>query len=272
MPMKELVREIQEIQEQRQTVELADAHCHLDLLRDIGRIRAAVSYGVLTMITNGVSVSTSKKTLELADGKNVFAAIGIDPEHALKIDDDGLDDALGEIIEMMRHNRERIVSIGEIGLDYTKARSFEQMAKQRTVFERQLHAATELDLPVSVHSRDSIQDVMDVLEQKGMKKVHLHFFEGNAQQAKIAERRGYMISIPPIESTKRMHVIKEISIDRIMAESDAPAVGETPIFVEKSVRMVAAAKGLDYEKTAAILSANTKRFFSIHKKLGFVRG
>lgn len=272
MPSKEVVRDIQKMQVQKQTVEMADAHCHLEFFPDTGPILAAVHYGVLTMVTNGVNLATSKRAMELSDGKNVFAAIGIDPENALKIGDDELDDRLEEMNDFIKQNIGRIVAIGEIGLDYTKAKSFEGMAKQRTVFEHMLETAKSLKLPVSVHSRESLQDIMDILEEKSMEQVHLHFFEGNAQQAKAAERRGYMISIPPIESGKRMHVIKEVSIDHLMSESDAPAVGETPIFVEKSVRMIAAAKGLPFEKTAETLTMNTKKFFNIHKKIGFMRG
>jgi TatD DNase family protein len=271
MGMKEFVKDVEKQKMHVQKVELADAHCHLDLMTDDQLILASIHHGVLTIITNGVDKRTSKTALKLADGKNIFPAIGIDPENAMKIEEEYLDDELTEMSEMIKANREKIVAVGEIGLDYTKASNFNLVAKQRTVFERMLDAAKSAKLPVSVHSRNSMDDVLAILKERGMEKVHLHFFEGNVQQAKEAERLGYMISIPPVESTKRRAVIKDIAIDNLMAESDSPVVGATPRDVEKSVRMIAEVKGIEFERAAEILVINTKRFFNIHMKLGFMR-
>ena len=146
-----------------------------------------------------------------------------------------------------------------------KAATFEQKAAQQTVFERMLDLAKELDLPVSVHSRDSMDAVLMTLKKKEMRRVHLHFFEGNVFQAKEAESRGYMISIPPIDSAKRRLVAKDVSIEMLMAESDCPVVGESPALVEKSIRMIAEMKGMVFEKAAETLTLNTKKFFNITK-------
>ena len=183
-------------------VELADAHCHLDMIKDPSAIQDAMSHGVLTMISNGVSTHTNKKTIELCDKRRIFAALGIDPENAMKIGDDDLDEEIEKNAALIKSNLNVVVAIGEIGLDYLKANSYDLVAKQKTVFERFLDIAKSLDLPVSVHSRLAMDDVMAMLKEKDIEKAHLHFFEGNVQQAKEAERLGYMISIPPIESTK----------------------------------------------------------------------
>ena len=104
---------------------------------------------------------------------------------------------------MIKSNAGKIVAIGEIGLDYKKAISFELVARQRTIFERFLDLAISLKLPVCVHSRGTrIDEVLSIIDERGNSRVHIHFFEGNVQQAKEIERRGYMVSVPPSNPTR----------------------------------------------------------------------
>jgi Tat protein secretion system quality control protein TatD with DNase activity len=85
-----------------------------------------------------------------------------------------------------------------------------------------------------------------------------------------------MVSIPPLKSSKRDKVLMYLPIGCIMAETDSPIVGKTPRDVEISVRMIAEAKKIDYEKACEALARNTKTFFNIENKLdkqkhGFIR-
>ena len=91
-----------------QKTELADAHCHLDMLDSNDAILDAVNHGVATMVTNGVDTMSNIKTLAMADGRHVFAALGIDPQHAVSMPDDEVEFNLN----MMRSNSSRIVAIG----------------------------------------------------------------------------------------------------------------------------------------------------------------
>ncbi len=250
----------------KQVIELADAHCHLDLMKgaDIGD---AIRFGVRTMITNGVDTASNMNGIELADQRNVFAAAGVDPEHAVPMDEDELEFNISTI----RSNAGRIVGIGEVGLDYKDAKSAGTAEKQKKVFARFLDLAQELRLPVSVHSRGALDDVMAILSERKAERVHIHFFEGSVQQAKAAERLGCTISVPPLESGRRSKVVKEMALERIMAESDSPIVGATPKAVESSVRAVAAAKGMSFESAAEALTLNTKNFFGIGRKVDLMR-
>jgi TatD DNase family protein len=268
MPTKAV--ETQAVKNVKQLFEMADAHCHLDMV-DPPLIQEAIRHGVLTMITNGVNFATNRMALGISDGKNVFPALGIDPQNALEIPDGDLDKEIMRNIKLIKDNASRVVSIGEIGLDYMHAKDFRQVAKQKTVFERFIDLAMEMNIPVSVHSRNSFEDVIETLKGKGAQKVHLHFFEGNVQQAKEVERLGYMISIPPLESSKRSRIMKEVSIDNLMVESDSPVVGSSPKSVELSVRMIAEAKMISIERAAEALTLNTKRFFNILPKPGIMR-
>jgi TatD DNase family protein len=242
-------------------VELADAHCHLDLIRDSAVISEAIAYGVDTMITNGVDTASNARSVELADGKHIFAALGVDPEHAMAMGEEELNFNIG----MIRSNASRIMAIGEVGLDYMKAQSAEERDKQKRVFEGFLELADELHLPVSVHSRNAFDDVIKMVSAHNPERAHIHFFEGNAEQVNEIERLGCMISVPPVESRKRGRAIKKIGLERIMVESDAPIVGATPRDVEKAVRSIALLKGISFERAAEALTSNTKSFFNTRR-------
>jgi len=266
MKTKDLVKEITVSHQSKSIEEMADAHCHLDLITDKNIIKDAIFHGVKTIMTNGVDTKSNAKSLELADNKHIFALLGIDPEHASVTEEE-----LEFNIAMIRQNAKKVVGVGEIGLDYGRVKESVPVETQKKVFERFLDLALELNLPVTVHSRDALEDVLQILSDRRMEAVHIHFFEGNVQQAKEVEKRGYMISVPPLQSSKRSKVIKEIAIDNIMAESDAPAAGTTPRDIERSIVIVSDAKKIDFKKATDLLTDNTKRFFRIHNKEMFMR-
>jgi TatD DNase family protein len=251
MPTKDVTK--QDVQ--KTVTELADAHCHLDMMTG-AQIGEGISGGVKTLITNGVDIKSDMAAVKLADGRNVFAMVGIDPEHAVLLEESELEVALGLIKGSIVSG---VVGIGEIGLD-GKVKNIEW---QKKVFGRLLDLAVILNLPVSIHSRDALDEVLTMLEAKGVKKAHIHFFEGSIEQAKRVERLGYMISVPPLESGRRRKVIKEVSIDNIMVESDAPAAVKSLTDISKAVEIIAEEKRITYEQAARAVVANTKRFFGI---------
>jgi TatD DNase family protein len=258
------VQKIKQVGIETQTklaVELADAHCHADMLGS-DAIKDAVAFGVRTIITNGIDTKSNFKSIEISDGKNVFPALGISPDKAVVLPDNELEFN----INMIRANAGSIVSIGEIGLDSKVAGGELGLARQKVVFEKFVDLALELGLPVSVHSRGAIKEVIDILEGKGMKRVHLHYFEGGEDEARRIAKLGWVISVPPVESSKRARAIKEMPLGQIMAESDAPAIGDNPKSVEKSVRTIAALKGIDFARAAEITRENTRTFFNLKPK------
>ena len=238
---------------------LADAHTHIDLLKDDGLLKESINRGVGTIVTCGVDYRTSVRALELSDYSAIFPEVGLDPENAL-LGGNGID----AVCELAKKNSARIVGIGEIGLDFKKAASEMEREKQREAFKSMIGLGMALDKPLTVHSRNSIKEVLEILKDSGAKKVQLHYFEGGDDDARTAAGLGYYISVPPLESRKRAAAIKNFPIELLMAETDTPVVGKAPYYVEVSVRIVADVKGIDYYKAAEILTANTKRFFKIN--------
>jgi len=140
-------------------IELADAHCHLDLLEN-NNFKEFISYGVLTLITNGINTKSNIQTLDLSDNKHIFPALWIDPLTALTINNTELDFN----IKLIKENANKIVSIGEIGLDFKIAETNEAKNKQKQVFKKMLDLANKLNLPVSIHSRNSIEDISHFIQ------------------------------------------------------------------------------------------------------------
>ncbi len=239
--------------------DLIDAHCHLDQLTS-EEISDSLKY-IDIMLTNSVDLISCIKNLKLVDNKHIFALMGIHPEFALKLKNYEID----YIVNFIRENKARIKGIGEIGLDYSIAKNLKtNILKQKRVFAKMLKLANELDLPVSVHSRDAIDTVLDMLHKYKIKKAHIHFFEGDEEQAMRTVNYGYMISIPPLISKKRVRAIKSVPIEMLMAETDSPTAGSLPKNVIESVKIIAEAKNIDNETAAKILTHNTKRFFNLN--------
>ncbi len=259
MPTKQI---FVEEQKRLQKSELADAHCHIDLFEDMSDIHKSILAGVRTQICDGVDTKSNLKTLERCDNTNLFPALGVDPQHS------GMNDAeLDFNIELIRKNAGRIVAVGEVGLDYRLATGKSMKDRQIKVFGRMLMLANELGLPVSIHSRDAFVDVFKMVDNNKIEKAHFHFFEGNEEDAKLAVSRGYMISVPPIRSSKRLHVIRSVPLSNLMTETDSPVVGKSPQDTILSAKIIAEAKGIDYEKVCEMVTHNTKAFFNVQNKL-----
>ncbi|EET89592.1 MAG: TatD-related deoxyribonuclease [Candidatus Micrarchaeum acidiphilum ARMAN-2] len=258
---RQLMTHINRMELRKTVTVMADAHCHLDAI-DILKINEAVEDGVLYMFTDGVDTKSNLKSIDLAS-KHVFPLVGVHPEYAAAMSDKELNYNL----DIARSNKSVIVGIGEIGLDYTRAAGFEGMDRQKQVFELFLDLAEKLKMPVSVHSRNAIDDVFIILKERTDLKVHIHFFEGGVEHAKIAERRGYMISVPPLKSAKRDKVINSISIDYLMAETDSPTAGMFPKDVRSAVENIARLKQVSFETAAEKLTQNTIEFFNVKDRI-----
>ncbi len=262
MPMavatKDMLAERENVGIRKSMPRMADAHCHIESMATAD-ILSSIERGVDIIIANGVDTASNLKTLAMCDGKNTFAALGVHPEHAISMDDKELE----KNIKLVMDNRTRVVAIGEVGIDMRFAASPEALARQEAVFSRFVDLAMELNVPVCIHSRNALDRVFRILDGKHARLVQLHFFEGDEDQAKVAEGRGYMISVPPMDSGKRKRAIRAVSMANLLAETDSPVNGATPRDVEKSIRIIAAAKGVPFEEAAEVLTQNTRRFFNI---------
>ena len=234
-----------------------DAHCHLNLFDDpMSVVDDARDKGVHTILAAGGSAKDNVEVANLAKMPGVFAVVGISPDFL---------SADGKYIEKLRDlvkSTSGVVGIGEIGLD-TKAINVNSLLLQKKAFELQVDLACELEIPVVIHSRGALSEVMEVLERKKVRKAMFHFFDGDEIQARELASKGYLISIPPAENARRKKVIKSINLSSIVAETDSPIVGKTPVDTIGVCEAIAKLKGMSLEDVAMATTENIRRLFYI---------
>ena len=250
---------------------LIDTHCHLydEKFEDInGIIDNFEKDNVLCCVCCGDTMENSMKVLELAKNDKIYAGIGVHPESA-----DNYSDKVENFIEDNADNP-KVVAIGEIGLDYYH--EFCSRELQKEVFVKQIKLAYKLKLPMIIHVREAYGDFLEILkENKEFLKYGgvVHSFSGSLEIAKILIDYGFYLSFNGIATFKNankvLSVIKEIPVDKILAETDSPYLTPEPFrgrvnqpkFVEFVVRKISELKQIEYEKMCEILNQNAKNLF-----------
>ena len=253
---------------------LFDTHTHLDAPEfDEDReemIARAVETGVSKMINIGFNRETIPSTMKLAESYDfIYAAVGWHPVDAITMTDSNLD----WIASLCAH--EKVVAIGEIGLDYHWDTSPKDV--QQRVFRQQIGLARELGMPISIHNRDAHEDVVRILREEKANEVGgvMHSFSGSWETAKICLDLGFHLSFGGPITFKNARVPKEVlaqtPLDRLLIETDSPYLTPHPYRGKRNesahVKLVAEAaaeiKGITWEELAQITYANALERFGI---------
>ena len=204
-----------------------DTHCHItgNDYSDIPfLIEKIMDSGVSKIIVNGTDMESNKEVLELVRKYDiVYGAIGFHPTELDNFNENNLR-LLEEHI-----NDEKIVALGEIGLDYHYDNTNKE--KEIDVFRKQLEIARKHNKPVIVHSRDAIQDTYDILSEYGLKG-SIHCFSGSLEMAREFIKLGYLIGVGGVVTYKNakniINVIENIDLEYILLETDAPYLTPEP--------------------------------------------
>lgn len=246
-----------------------DTHCHLfkDYYEDMDNIICKIkSRGIIALINNGCDSKTNQEVLSLLDKYDfMYGAIGIHPDYADNYNEDDLKYIMDNI------GVEKIVAIGEIGLDY----HYDNFSKEKqiTLFKAQLKMAEQNNLPVIIHMREATNDVLNTLKEYRVKGV-IHCFTGSVETANILIKMGFFLGINGVVTFKNcnlINTIKEIGIDHIVLETDAPYLTPVPFKSEKNdsshvvdtANFIANSLGIDVKKLADITTNNAKSLFDI---------
>lgn len=198
---------------------LIDTHLHLfnedyDIDEVISRAKDA---GVKYLIVSGSDLVDNKFNEKLLDTyDNVFLSVGYHPSCALDVSDEDLN-YLEDLIKL-----DRVVAIGEIGLDYHYGK--DDRDKQIELFRFQLDLAVRYNLPVVIHTRDAFLDTYNILKEYNLKGV-IHCFSGSVEVAKKYLSLGYYLGIGGVvtfKNSKLKDVVKEIGLSKIVLETDSP--------------------------------------------------
>lgn len=203
-----------------------DTHCHVYDTKIEGGTDTALdnarNAGVVKMIVIGTDATTSQQAISLAaKNDDVWATVGLHPHDAKN----GLDDLLGFF------NENRVVAVGECGLDYFYEYSERQV--QREMFGRQISIANELQLPLVIHTRDAWVETFEILDRVGIpKRTIFHCFTGGTAEAAECLALGAFLSFSGIVTFKGADNVREAAnmcpIDRLLIETDAPYLAPIP--------------------------------------------
>ena len=249
---------------------LIDTHCHLTYdFSSVGGADAvmarAVAAGVKYMIcptADPVDILPAVKLAHAHD--NVFATIGIHPEHAGTNPADYITD---EIL-----SDPRVLAVGEIGLDYHEMGANSRDA-QIELFERQLDMARRAGLPVAIHTRDAEGDTVEILSRYSDIYGVMHCFTSGYDLAKKMLDRGYFFSASGILTFKNAADIRDtfsrIPIDRLVVETDSPYCAPVPhrgcicepAYVIETARVLSEIKKVPFEKMCDIVMENVKKLY-----------
>ncbi len=248
-----------------------DTHAHYDDTRFDGvrdeMLMSMPQKNVCGIINCGTDIASSKIAIELAEKYTyVFAAVGYHPESV----DNGTCFDEKQMLKFIKENK--VVAIGEIGLDYYWDTTFKE--HQLDMFERQLQFALAHSLPVIIHDREAHADTLRLIKKYKPRGV-LHCFSGSVEMAKEVVDLGMYIGIGGVvtfkNSKKIVEVIKEIPIERILLETDAPYLAPEPFrgklnrsdYIEFVAKKIAEIKNIGYEQVLTRTLENTKKLFKI---------
>lgn len=253
-------------------IKLIDTHCHLEM--DVFNsdrdavIQRAKDSGIEAIITISSDLESNKKGLEISHQYDfVYASLGIHPHDAK----DFTEDVFKEIKRL--ENRDKIVAIGEIGLDYHYNNSPKHI--QRDVFIKQLLYAKDVNLPVIIHSRDAKKDTLEIIRESGVNKGVFHCFSGDIDMAERVIAMGFYISIAgPVTFKNAKHpieVAQMIPDEYLLIETDAPYLTPEPFRGRRNepanllytAKKIAELRGVSLEDISRITTLNAKRLFNI---------
>jgi TatD DNase family protein len=256
-------------------IELIDSHAHIhgdEYREDLAAVleRAAAS-GVKTIVTVGADLASSIAAVDLAEQyASVYCAVGVHPHDAAGVDDT----VYGEIANLARRGN-KVVAIGEIGLDFYRDRSPRDL--QERVFRRFIGLARELSIPLIIHDRDAHERVMTILREERASDVGgvLHCFSGDLAMARECIDMGFYLSIPGTVTYPNNHslhdVVRGVKIEHLLVETDCPYLSPVPqrgkrnepANVRFTAARVAELKGLTIADVARITTVNSQRLFGI---------
>ena len=240
-------------------------------------LKSLFADGLLGVINVGTNSHTNRLAIEQAKRfPLMYAAVGLHPEdmaHCEKPVDVQLAElrSLVENAEIRRENK--IVAIGEIGLDYYWE-PYDKV-KQMECFKAQLELARELDMPVIIHDREAHGDCFEAVLQYPDVRGVFHSYSGSAEMARELVKRGWYISFSGVVSFKNANKIKEVAAtvpdEKILIETDAPYLAPHPFRgkINHSGRLVytadalALCRGYSAEKIAELTYSNTTELFGI---------
>lgn len=249
---------------------LIDSHAHIhfkDFEGEIGAVlQRASEAGVAKIVNVGTDLESSRQAIEIArHTSQVYATVGVHPHEVSKMKE-------GDLEELERLAREeKVVAIGEVGLDYYYEHSPREVQQKRLRDFVRLSLKTKL--PIIIHCRDAFEDCFRILEEEGGWKGSgvFHCYTGDLPTALKIVERGFCVSFSGIVTFKKSAGLREVArnlpIEKILIETDCPYLApepyrgkrNEPAYVVKVAEALAKLRGLSVEEIGRITTENAAR-------------
>ena len=254
---------------------LIDTHAHLTddaFKNDVNEVlKKCKDKMVEKIITSGFDLASSKEAISFCEKhENVFASVGIYPENIYDFDSD----VENKLFELARN--EKVVAIGEIGLQYTD--NMPDKEKQKDAFLRQIKMAYTLKKPIVIHCRDAYGDTIEILEKNKQFLSYggtMHCFGGSVEIAQRLVSWGLYISVGGVSTFKNAErlrgVLSKVPLEKILLETDCPYMSPEPFrgqrcnssMIYRMAEKVAEVKNLEPQQVLDITYQNGLKFFNI---------
>lgn len=247
---------------------MIDTHAHLDMIKNEEDVKESVE-NLDYIITIGCDKEEIYKAVELSKTyENVYASIGFHPYDVKDITEEDI-----ETLKKLALENEKVVGIGECGLDYYRDITLKEV--QHTFFEKQIQLAKELNLPLIVHSRSANEDTVKLLEKYAPYPASgiIHCFGGDIPMMEACVDMGFYISFagnvtyPKADNLRE--VLKKVPLDRLLLETDSPFLSpqkkrgkpNKPSHIFYTLDFVSNFLGIDKDELEKIIDENALRLF-----------
>jgi len=253
-----------------------DTHAHYDdEAFDTDReelLKALPGSGIEYVVNVGASIATTRSTLELSSKYDyIYAAVGVHPSDIADLNEESF-----SWLKEQTH-RQKVVAVGEIGLDYYWDKELEVQAAQQVWFKRQLDLARDAGLPVIIHSRDAAKDTFDIMKEMDAGSIGgvVHCYSYSPEMAVEYVKMGLFIGVGGVVTFTKAKKLKEtvaaIPMDNIVIETDCPYLAPVPYRGKRNSSLnlplvlaeIASIKGISEEEAADITFANAMRLYRL---------
>lgn len=243
-----------------------DTHCHIGKENMSEYVSNASNCNVQVLINASTDLSDSLDNIDISKNySNVYTCVGVHPENVEDFDFS----LMNKFRELVKDSH--VKAVGEIGLDYHYTKENKDL--QIKLFQEFLKLAEEVNLPVVIHSRDATLDTINILKQYNVKGV-IHCFSGSLETAKEYINMGFALGVGGVitfKNSKLYEVIKDVPLEYIVLETDAPFLTPEPYrkykneskYIPVIGEYIANLKGVSLEEVMNVTTNNARRIFDI---------
>ena len=254
---------------------MIDSHCHLYIKNSPGQqdqlIKEAAADGISKIINIGIDIETSQLSLDLAEKyDSLYCTVGIHPHDAKKLNEQSIE----KLRQLAAH--QKVVAIGEIGLDFY--RNLSPKPLQYAAFEKQLELAIELKKTIVIHTREALEETIEVVKKYETDLVGgvFHCFPGDAADAERVIEIGFSVSFGGVMTFKNAdmaEVASQVPLEKNILETDSPYLTPVPFrgkpnrpsYVKYVYQKLAELKNLPVADIETIIDRNCVKLFKLEE-------